>query len=104
MSHKSRIDTPGALHHIIARGIDRKNIFKDDKDRDNFLERLGAIIEETQTHCFAWALIPNHFHLLMKTGATPISTVMRRLTTLTVYIWPVLLEITSTHTAPCVLE
>ena len=78
MSHKSRIDTPGALHNIIARGIDRKNIFKDDKDRDNFLERLGGIIEETKTHCFAWALIPNHFHLLMKTGATPISKVMRR--------------------------
>ena len=81
MPRKSRIDTPGALHHIIARGIDRKNIFKDDKDRDNFLERLGGIIEETKTHCFAWALIPNHFHLLMKTGTTPISTVMRRLLT-----------------------
>ena len=81
MPRKSRIDTPGALHHIIARGIDRKNIFKDDKDRDNFLERLGAIIEETKTHCFAWALIPNHFHLLIKTGTTPISTVMRRLLT-----------------------
>jgi len=81
MPRKSRIDTPGALHHIIARGIDRKNIFKDDKDRDDFLERLGAIIEETQTYCFAWALIPNHFHLLIKTGATPISTVMRRLLT-----------------------
>ena len=81
MPRKSRIDTPGALHHIIARGIDRKNIFKDDKDRDDFLERLGAIIKETQTYCFAWALIPNHFHLLIKTGATPISTVMRRLLT-----------------------
>ncbi len=81
MPRKSRIDTPGALHHIIARGIDRKNIFKDDKDRDDFLERLGVIIEETQTYCFAWALIPNHFHLLIKTGATPISTVMRRLLT-----------------------
>ena len=79
MPRKSRIDAPGALHHIIARGIDRKNIFKDDKDRDNFLERLGDIIAETQTSCFAWALIPNHFHLLLKTGATPISTVMRRL-------------------------
>ena len=73
MPRKSRIDTPGVLHHIIARGIDRKKIFKDDKDRDDFLERLGAIIEETQTYCFAWALIPNHFHLLIKTGATPIS-------------------------------
>jgi len=43
MPRKSRIDTPGALHHIIARGIDSKNIFKDDKDRGDFLERLGAI-------------------------------------------------------------
>jgi REP-associated tyrosine transposase len=81
MPRKSRIDAPGALHHIIARGIDRKDIFKDDKDRDSFLERLGDILAETQTSCFAWALIPNHFHLLLKTGATPISTVMRRLLT-----------------------
>jgi REP element-mobilizing transposase RayT len=63
MPRTSRIDAPGALHHIIARGIDRKRIFKDDADRDNFLDRLGNIISETQTACFAWALIPNHFHL-----------------------------------------
>jgi len=81
MPRKSRIDAPGALHHIIARGIDRRDIFKDDKDRDNFLERLGDILAKTQTFCFAWALIPNHFHLVLKTGATPISTVMRRLLT-----------------------
>jgi putative transposase len=81
MPRKSRLDAPGALHHIIARGIDRRDIFKDDKDRDSFLERLGDILAETQTLCFAWALIPNHFHLLLKTGATPISTVMRRLLT-----------------------
>lgn len=81
MPRKSRLDAPGALHHIIARGIDRRDIFKDDKDRDSFLERLGEILAETQTLCFAWALIPNHFHLLLKTGATPISTVMRRLLT-----------------------
>ena len=81
MPRKSRIDAPGALHHIIARGINRKNIFKDNKDQDNFLERLGNILTETQTSCFAWALIPNHFHLLIRTGATPISTIMRRLLT-----------------------
>ena len=64
MPRKSRIDAPGALHHIIARGIDRKDIFKDDKDRDNFLARLGDILAETQTLCFTWALIPNHVHLI----------------------------------------
>ncbi len=40
MLRRSRIDAPGALHPIIVRGIERKNIFKDDTDRDNFLERL----------------------------------------------------------------
>jgi len=81
MPRQSRIDAPGALHHIIARGINRESIFKDDADRDNFLDRLGNILSETQTACFAWALIPNHFHLLLRTGTTTISTVMRRLLT-----------------------
>jgi len=81
MPRRSRIDAPGALHHIIARGIDRQRIFQDDADRDNFLDRLGNILSETQTACFAWALIPNHFHLLLRTGTTAISTVMRRLLT-----------------------
>jgi len=81
MPRRSRIDAPGALHHIIARGINRRRIFKDDTDRDNFLDRLGNILSETQTACFAWALIPNHFHLLLRTGTTSISTVMRRLLT-----------------------
>jgi len=81
MPRKSRIDAPGALHHIIARGIERRDVFKDDFDRNNFLKRLGTILEETDTCCYAWALIPNHFHLLLKTGWVPIATVMRRLLT-----------------------
>jgi REP element-mobilizing transposase RayT len=81
MPRKSRIDAPGAFHHIIARGIERSDIFKDNTDRNNFLNRLGGIIKETNTSCFGWALIPNHFHLLLKTGDMPIATVMRRLLT-----------------------
>ncbi len=81
MPRKARIDAPGALHHIIVRGIERRNIFEDDTDRFNFLDRLGKILSETDTKCFAWALIPNHFHLLLRTGACPLSTVMRRLLT-----------------------
>ena len=81
MPRKSRIDAPGALHHIIARGIERSKIFQDRTDRSNFLDRLGRIVRETKTSCFAWALIPNHFHLLLKTGQVPIATVMRRLLT-----------------------
>ncbi len=81
MPRKSRIDAPGALHHIIIRGIERRQIFRDNHDRDQFLQRLAKILTETETPCYAWALMPNHVHLLLKTGLTPITTVMRRLLT-----------------------
>jgi REP element-mobilizing transposase RayT len=72
---------PGALHHIICRRIERRKIFDDDVDRDHFLDRLGKILVETSTPGYSWALIPNHFHLLLRTGKVAISTVMRRLLT-----------------------
>jgi REP element-mobilizing transposase RayT len=49
MLRKARIDAPGALHHIILRGIERRKIFYDDSDRNNFLKRLGVILIETKT-------------------------------------------------------
>ncbi len=55
MPRKARIDAPGAVHHIIVRGIERRRIFSDEQDRDNFVERLGGIVTEKQTCCFACA-------------------------------------------------
>ena len=81
MPRQSRIVFPGALHHIIVRGIERRKIFRDDQDRNNFIERLGKILEQSKTGCFAWALIPNHFHLLLRTGKASITSVMGRLLT-----------------------
>jgi len=81
MPRKARIDAAGALHHIIVRGIERRKIFRKDEDRGNFLERLGNIIADTQTQCYAWALISNHIHLLLRTGSAPIATIMQRLLT-----------------------
>ncbi len=46
MPRKARIDAPGALHHIIIRGIERRKIFRDNKDRDNFLDRLGNVLSD----------------------------------------------------------
>ena len=57
MPRKARIDAPGALHHIIVRGIERRKIFYDDSDRDDFLKRLGVILIETKTPCFAWSIM-----------------------------------------------
>ena len=81
MPRKARIDAPGALHHIIVRGINRRKIFFDDPDRDDFLDRLGDILSDSQTPCFAWAFMTNHLHLLLMTGTAPIATVMRKLLT-----------------------
>jgi len=81
MPRQARLDAPSLLQHVMARGIERRKIFRDDKDRKSFLDRLAIILEETQTQCYAWALIPNHFHLLLRTGPTPLSKVMRRLMT-----------------------
>jgi putative transposase len=81
MPRKSRVDAAGALHHVIMRGIERSKIFRDDADRNDFLRRLSIILKDTKTVCYAWALIPNHIHLLLKTGKTPLSSVMRRLLT-----------------------
>jgi len=65
----------------MVRGIERRKIFRDNKDKDNFVERLGNIIIDTSTSCYAWSLLSNHVHLLLRTGDHPIATVMGRLLT-----------------------
>jgi len=81
MPRLARLDAPGTLHHVIIRGIERRNIFKDNKDRDNLLKRLGELLPVTQTSCYAWSLLSNHAHFLLRTGTTGLSMVMKRLLT-----------------------
>jgi len=44
--------------NIICRGIERRNIFKDNTDRNRFLGRLGSVLQKTSTPCYGWALMP----------------------------------------------
>jgi len=81
LSGKARVNAPEALHHIIVRGIERARIFRNSADRDDFLNRLGNLVVETKSRCFALALLLNHFYLLIKTGRVPVSTLMRQLLT-----------------------
>ena len=81
MPRTARLDTPGLLHHIMIRGIERRRIFNDDKDRENFIERLSILLPETKTQCYAWVFMPNHTHFLFRSGSSGISTLMRRLLT-----------------------
>ncbi|MGH7859211.1 MAG: transposase [Candidatus Binatia bacterium] len=62
-----------------GRGIERRPIFLDDDDREDFLERLGRLVDRNALTVYAWALMTNHFHLLVRTGAVPLERAMRSL-------------------------
>ena len=81
MPRLARLDAPGVLHHVMIRGIERREIFRDNADRENLIERLGALLPETKTTCYAWVFMPNHAHFLFRTGKVPLATLMRRLLT-----------------------
>jgi len=81
MPRLARLDAPGVLHHIMIRGIERRNIFRIKKDREDFLDRLSNLLPETQTSCYGWVLMSNHAHFLFRTGNVPLATLMRRLLT-----------------------
>lgn len=65
----------------MGRGIERTNIFRTDRDRDDFLERLADLSEDRNLIVYAWSLMPNHFHLLVRTGRQSISRSMKKLLT-----------------------
>ena len=73
MPRKPRIDAPGALHYVLLRGLEGKQIFQDEADRDSFVDRLAHLLKETSSSCYAWALMPAQIQLLLKTGKSPIS-------------------------------
>jgi len=78
MPRQPRLDAPGALHHVIVRGIEQREIVRDNKDRDEFVSRMGKVSTGTDTDIFAWALMDNHAHILLRSGTIGLSTFMRR--------------------------
>jgi REP element-mobilizing transposase RayT len=77
MPRQARLDAPGALHHIIVRGINKSPIFNDDQDKSKFIERLAENVVQGQCKVYAWVLMTNHAHLLFKSGKDGVSSVMR---------------------------
>jgi len=70
MPRLAGLDAPGVLHHVMIRGIEQRNIFEDNYDRDNLLKRLGKLLSATKTSCYSWAMLSNHSHFLLRTGTT----------------------------------
>ena len=81
MHRLARLDAPGVLHHIIIRGIERRKILRNDADKDNFIYRLSNLLPQTQTACYACALMSNHAHFLFRSGGVKMPTLMRKLLT-----------------------
>jgi putative transposase len=79
MARQLRLEFPGALYHITARGNARADIYSDDTDRQTFLALLGREIAQQGWQCYAYCLMTNHYHLLIETPEANLSGGMRRL-------------------------
>ncbi|MGI6750514.1 MAG: transposase [Atribacter sp.] len=79
MARPVRIEFPGALYHITARGNKKENIFNHDRDRMVFLKILNETITRYQFICYAYCLMPNHYHLLIETPNGNLSLGIREL-------------------------
>src|SRR5690242_9948424 len=78
MPRQSRIDFPGALHHVMVRGVARGLIVDDDRDRRTLLAEFAEVRKRGEMTCLAWVVMPNHAHLLVRTGSMPLGRVMQR--------------------------
>jgi REP element-mobilizing transposase RayT len=77
MLRGARLDSPGTLHHVIIRGIEKREIVADDKDRGIFVSGMGSVALKTGTNIYAWALMTNHAHILLKSDHPRLSAFMR---------------------------
>jgi putative transposase len=81
MPRHARLDAPDTLQHVMVRGIERTAIFRDDTDRADFVARVAALAQAGAWAVLAWALLPTHAHLLVRTGSRPLARSMRSLLT-----------------------
>jgi putative transposase len=81
MPRLARLDAPGTVHHLIVRGIEKRAIVTDLADREEFVSRMGKAAIATGTTIFAWALLPNHAHILIRSGPTGLPVFMRKFLT-----------------------
>ncbi len=79
MARPVRIEFPGALYHITARGNKKENIFNRDRDRMVFLKILNETVTRYHFICYAYCLMPNHYHLLIETPNGNLSLGIREL-------------------------
>lgn len=67
MPRQRRVEFPGAIYHVMARGDRRENIVLDDGDRCRFEATLAEVVKASGWHLYAWVLMSNHYHFLFQT-------------------------------------
>ena len=73
MARPLRVHIPGMLYHVTSRGNDKQCIFPDDSDHHIFLQVFADALPRFEIRCVAFCLMWNHYHVLLKAGAIPIS-------------------------------
>jgi len=81
MARPLRVEYQGAIYHVTIRGNDRRNIFRDDRDRQRFCDRLADCVEAHEVRLYMFCLMTNHVHLMLETPAGNLSEFMHRLQT-----------------------
>ena len=79
MARQLRIEYPDAYYHVTARGNERKEIFKSDKDRGKFLSYLESAVKRYDAVIHAWCLMSNHYHLIVETPSGNLSQIMQHI-------------------------
>ncbi len=79
MPRTKREDYPGAWHHVMNRGVRRQKIFFENGHCEKFLDILGEAVERFGIEIHAYSLMPNHYHLLIRTPEGNLSLAMRHI-------------------------
>ncbi len=79
MARPPRVEVPGALYHVTARGNERRPLFRDDADRNEYLDRIARCRQRFRFELLAYCLMTNHVHLAIRPGPEPLSRIMGRL-------------------------
>lgn len=87
MPRAGRKQSESGIYHIMLRGINRQNLFEDDEDRQKFSETLAFYKEKSGYRIYAYCIMSNHVHILMKEVKEPLSLIMKRISSSYVYYY-----------------
>lgn len=79
MPRKARLIVPGAVYHVMGRCLDHYQLFPDDVSREHFLSLLEVCLARTKIRCYAWVLMNNHYHLVLRLGDSELWEIMKPL-------------------------